>query len=222
MTFDAHQGKIGHGFQKYGDGAYVFTKGAVILQRESQYNTNCVIQAVSCQECPEHDPCHIVHMCQEQGADEKERQPKGDIPDPPPAFPWLLWNLIRQEIQNHRSPAGITAPSPPEDERAKNLRHRVVDGCRFKDACKEVVPESLNLHIFIAEQSEIDQHIGPYQKLGHSAGMFELDPEQKEPDCQRCPDIAEIKQIKQVLLCKPKRNGYGFKKQPHEGRQHER
>ena len=30
-----------------------------------------------------------------------------------------------------------------------------MDGCRLKHTCKEIIPESFDLHIFIADQPEI-------------------------------------------------------------------
>ena len=75
-----------------------------------------------------------------------------------------------------------------------------MDGRRLKDARKEVIPETLYLHIFITDQPQIYQHIGADQKLYDPAGVFVLPLEQKQSQRDRRPDITEIKQVEKIVL----------------------
>lgn len=93
-------------------------------------------------------------MGKEQGAHKEKRQDKGEIAHPSPIFPWLLWNFKWKQVEDHGCPTGIAAPSPSED-----LCHRVMNGCRLKNTCTQVIPEAFNLHILLAQQSEVDKHI---------------------------------------------------------------
>lgn len=67
IAFYPEQGKITHWFQEYGDRTYVFAKSPVVLEKECQSDTNSIIQQVSYNERPKHDPFHIAHMRQKEG-----------------------------------------------------------------------------------------------------------------------------------------------------------
>ena len=47
-----------------------------------------------------------------------------------------------------------------------------MDGCSLKYSCEEIVPEALDLHVFITDQSEIDKHVQTDKQLNNASGMF--------------------------------------------------
>ena len=78
---------------------------------------------------------------------------------------------------------------------------------RLKYSGKEIVPESLDLHVFIADQSEIDKHIQTHKQLDNTSGMSVFLYEKQHPERYRQSYVAEIKQIKQILFCQPQGHG---------------
>ena len=141
-----------------------------------------------------------------------------NIPDPPQLLSRLLWHLVRQEIQHHGRPAGISAPSASENQRPEYLCYGIMDGCRLKYTCEEIVPESLDLHVFVTNQAEIDQHVQTDKQLNDAPGMPVFFDEQEDAQRNGHADIAEIEQIEQIALCQPQRNGYCFKYSQHHDR----
>ena len=155
-------------------------------------------------------------MCQEQSCNKSQGKSKDDIPDPPYLLPWLLRHFIRQEVQNHRSPAGIAAPSASENQRSEYLCHGIVDSRSFEDTREQVIPKSLYLHVLVADKSQIDQHISTYKKLDYASGMLVPADEQEHSQSNRAPDVAEVEEIENVVLCKPKSDGYRLEYQQHD------
>lgn len=95
-----------------------------------------------------------------------------------------------------------------------------MDGRRLKYASKQMVPKALDLHIFIAGQSQIEQHIQSNQKLRHLPGVPMLSDEQEDAQSDGKTNIAEIEQIKQVVHRQPKRDCHCFKDCQHNHGQH--
>jgi len=86
-----------------------------------------------------------------------------------------------QQIQDHSSPAGIPALAPPEQQRSEYLRHRIMDDHSLKHARKQVKPKTFDLHVFAAENAQIDQHITAPRKLHHPAGVGIATDVQRQP-----------------------------------------
>ena len=107
--------------------------------------------------------------------------------------------FIRQQIQNHGCPAGIAAPAPAKKEGAENFCDGIVNGGRFKNAHEQIIPESLNLHIFIGEKTEVNKHIQPDTELDDKAGMFELSNVEAETETEKTSDICKIEQIENIV-----------------------
>ena len=61
------QGEIAHRFHEYGDGTYVLTKSPAVLEKKCQSDPSRIIEQVSDNERPEHDPFQIAHMGQKEG-----------------------------------------------------------------------------------------------------------------------------------------------------------
>ena len=78
-----------------------------------------------------------------------------------------------------------------------------MDRCRLKYTCEEIVPESLDLHVFIADQSEIDKHVQTDKQLNNAPGMLIFFDKQEDAQWNGYTDIAEIEQIEQIALCQP-------------------
>ena len=66
VTVDAQQGEIAHGLEEYRDGAEIFSKCAVILEGKGQRDARDVIERISGEEQPEHDPLQMRDLHQEQ------------------------------------------------------------------------------------------------------------------------------------------------------------
>ena len=132
-------------------------------------------------------------MRQKQSRHEDQGQSKGNIADPSQFLPGLCRYLIGQEIQHHRGPAGIAAPAPPEDQGAEYLCHSVMDRRGFEDACKEIIPEAFDLHIFPADQTKINQHIQADKQLDDAPGMPVFSDIQENSQRDGASDITEVK-----------------------------
>ena len=78
-----------------------------------------------------------------------------------------------------------------------------MDGCRLKHTCKEIIPESFDLHIFIADQPEINKHVQTDKQLDNAPGVFVFFDEQENTQWNGYADIAEIEQIEHVALSQP-------------------
>ena len=152
---------------------------------------------------------------EEQCRYEREGQSKGDIPQETQLLPFFWRPFVGQQVQNHCCPAGIAAPAPSKEHRAENLCHGVVNGCCLEYAGEQVIPEALDLHVFIADEAQIDQHIQPDQQLRYASCMAVFVFKQSKANGNGYAYIAEIEQIKQVVHCQPKGNGNGLKHKKH-------
>ena len=74
---------------------------------------------------------------------------------------------------------------------------------RLKYSGEQIVPEAFDLHIFITDQPEIDQHIKPYKQLNYTPGVLVFLYEQEYPKGYGQSNIAEIEEIEQVVFCEP-------------------
>ena len=138
---------------------------------------------------------------------------KGRQPHPAPPTSGLSGNRIGQQVKHHGRPAGVAAPAAPEEERAGDFRHSVMDGGRLKNAQKEIVPEALDLHIFSTDQSQIDQHVAAHQQLGHQTGVPESADIQGDGQRQTAPNVGKVEQVKGVVQPQPEPNGDPLKEQ---------
>ena len=142
-------------------------------------------------------------MRQEQCRDKDQRQGKGDVADEAELFARNLRCLVRQQVEDHRRPAGIAAPAASEDQRAEDLGDGIVDGRRFKDAGEQIVPKALDLHVFVADQTEIDQHIAAHRELYESPRVFPTGNIQCQSDRDTDADVGEVEQIEQIVHRQP-------------------
>ena len=214
ITVDAQQRKITHGLEEYRDGTQIFAERPVILERKCQRNACDVIKRVPGKEQPEHNLLQMRHLHQKQPGHQCQGQHEHHIAENAQLFlARLLRLLVGQKVQHHGRPAGVAAPAAPEQQRAKDLRHRVVDGRRLKNAEKQIVPEALDLHILAGDDAEIQQHVAPDRQLHKMPCIAFSGSEQCRPQCEAAAYVAEVQQIKQIVLGKPQRDCYCFKQQ---------
>ena len=64
IAVDAQKRKIAHGLEEYCDGTQIFTKCAVIFERKSKRDTRDVVERISGEEQPEHDPLQMRDLHQ--------------------------------------------------------------------------------------------------------------------------------------------------------------
>ena len=214
VAVNAQKREVAHGLEKYRNRAQIFAERPIILELECQYNTRDVIERVSCEEQPKHDLLQICHLHQKQSGYQCQRQREHHIAQNTKfflaRFPRLL---IWQKIQHHGRPAGVAAPAAPEQKRAEDLRNGVVDGCRFKNAEKQIVPEALDLHILVGDHAKVQQHIAAYRQLHEMPGVAFPGSKERRPQGEAAAYVTEIQQIKQVVLCEPQRDCDCFKQQ---------
>ena len=212
VAVDAQKRKIAHGLEEHRDGTQVFAERPVIFERNSKRDACDVIERVPGDEQPEHDALQMRSLHQKQAGHQRQRQRKHHIAqNAKPILSWLLRLLVGQKIQHHGRPARVAAPAAPEQQRAEDLRHGVVDGRRLKGAEEQVVPEALNLHILAGDHTEVQQHIAPDRQLHEASGIALPGGEERRPQRETTADIAEIQQIKEVILHKPQCNCHSFK-----------
>ena len=94
----------------------------------------------------------------------------------------------------------------------------VVDRCRFKHPREQVIPEAFDLHVFPADQAEINQHIQADQHLYNSSCVFVFANKQEQSERDGKPDIAEVDEIEKIMFCQPQGGGNGFKQNQHKDR----
>ena len=89
-----------------------------------------------------------------------------------------------------------------------------MDRRRLKNAGKQVIPKALDLHILIADQAEIYQHIQAYKKLHDPPGVLMTPHKQENSKSQRTAYVAEIQQIEKVVFHLPKQDRHGLENDP--------
>ena len=204
IAVDAEQRKVAHGLEKNRNGTKILAERAVILKGERQSNARKVIECVPGEEQPEHDLFQMRNFHQEQPRHQRQRQGKHHIAQNAQFFPTrLLRPLVGQKVQRHGRPAGVAAPAAPEQQRAEDLCHGVVDGRRLEGAEKQIVPEPLDLHIFAGDDAEVQQHIAANCQLRKMAGIAFPGDKERCSQCQTAADVTEIQQVEQVVLHKP-------------------
>lgn len=97
-----------------------------------------------------------------------------------------------QKVQDHRRPAGVPAPAPPEEERPEDFRNRVVDGRRLEHAGKKVVPKAFDLHVFPAQDAEVEQHVEADGELHQAAGVFDMPAVEKHAEREAGANVGKI------------------------------
>ena len=107
-------------------------------------------------------------MSKEQCCNKDQRSRKGDIPDPSYFSSRLFWHFVGQKIQHHSCPAGISAPSASKYQRSEYFGYGIMYCCSLKHACEQIIPESLDLHIFVTYQPKIDKHVQTDKKLNNA------------------------------------------------------
>ena len=93
-----------------------------------------------------------------------------------------------------------------------------MDGRGLEHAREQIIPEALDLHVFAADQSEIDEHVQADKQLNDAPGMSVLPDEQEDAQRNGQADVAEIEQIEQVVLCQPQGDRDRFEYHQHQGR----
>ena len=185
VAVDAQKRKKAHRLEEHRDGTQVFAERPVILERKCQSNTCDVIKRVPGKEQPEHDLLQICDFHQEQAGHQCQRQCEHHIAKNAQLFlSRLLRLLVGQKIQHHRRPAGVAAPAAPEQQRAEYLCYGIVDGRRFKNAEKQIVPEPFKLHILAGDHAEIQQHIAAHRQLHEVTGISLPGGEEHRPRCE--------------------------------------
>lgn len=153
IAFHSYKGKVAHRLHKDCDRANVLTEGSVILEHKGENNSGRIVENVSDYKCPKHYFFYISDVGEEKCADENKRCGENYVPYESQLLSRLLWRFIRKKIKHHGSPAGVSAPASAENERTKDLGDCIMNGCRFENACEEVIPEAFDLHIFITDEA---------------------------------------------------------------------
>jgi hypothetical protein len=87
---------------------------------------------------------------------------------------------------------------------------------RLEDAREQVIPETLDLHIFPTDQAKIDQHIQTDEQLYDAPGVRIIPDKEKHPQRHGTPDIAEVKKVKNVAFGDPQYDGDRLEDDQHE------
>ena len=221
IAVDAQQREIAHGLEKNRDGTKILAERAVVLEHKSKRDSRDVIERVSGEEQPEHNPLQVCGLHQEQARYQRQRQCEHHIAQHAQLFlSRLLRLLVGQKIQHHRCPAGIASPAASKKQRTEDLRHGVVDGRRFKGTEEQIVPETLDLHILAGDNAKVEQYIAAYRQLHEMAGIALSGGKQRRPQPEAGSDVAEIQQVEQVVLREPQRDRHRFKQQKQQQRRH--
>ena len=83
---------------------------------------------------------------------------------------------------------------------------------------EQIVPKAFDLHIFTADNAQIDQHVAADEKLHDMARIGLSLREERQSQRQTAADIAEIKQIEEIVLGQPQADRNGFKDRQHQKR----
>ena len=192
---DAEKRKIACRLQENGNGTDVFAKRSVVFAAVCEDDPDGIVEDIAKDKTPPHDILFMRDLKSKQQNDKYERSGKNKVADHAPAPARGSRFLEREQIQNHRSPAGIAAPPTPKDQRAKNFCNGIMNGRRFKYAEEKIVPKSFDLHIFPAKNPQVDEHIHADCKLDYIPGIFFLLLIQDQP-CSDCSgDIGEVEQL---------------------------
>jgi len=221
VAVDAQQGKIAHRLEEHRDGTQIFAERPVVLACECQRDACGIVKRVSGEEQPEHDLLQVRGFHQKESGYQCQRQGEHDIAQHAQLFfSRLLRLLVGQEVQHHGRPAGIAAPAAPEQQRAEDLRHRVVNGRCLKYAEEQTVPEPLDLHILVGDDAEVQQHIAAHRQLHEMAGVAFPGGKQCRPQSEAGSDVAEIQQVEQIVLREPQCDCHRLKQQEQQCRRH--
>lgn len=153
IAFHPYKRKITHGLEKYRNRADVFAKRPVVLECESEGYTHTVVEQVAADKGIQHDFLNTLYPQQEKCADKAERGRKCKVANPTDFLSRFLGYLVRQKVQNHCRPAGVTTPATTEEQRAEYLSDTIVDNSGFKYAKKQIILKSFYLHILAADNT---------------------------------------------------------------------
>ena len=145
-----------------------------------------------------------------QQENKHKRTCEHDVSDVSQLFSWTLRLLIGQQVENHGRPAGVAAPATTEEQRSEYLGNGVMQNTRPHHAGKQVVPESFNLHVLLAYQTEEDEHVGAHTKLDELPGVFLFRRHQQAAHPDAGADVGEVEQEEQVAGRQPQRYSDDF------------
>lgn len=78
-----------------------------------------------------------------------------------------------------------------------------MDGRRLEDAGEQVVPKALDLHVFAADETEVDQQVDADEQLHNASRVFVLSQQQKKSERNGHADVAEIEKIEYIVFRQP-------------------
>ena len=96
IHLDPDQRPIAHRLQKYGDWTHIFAKSSIISAYHGQCNTDCIIQKISNDEAPPHNPLDVLDTEYKERSNENKRSHKNEIAQEHPFFPLAFRRLIGQ------------------------------------------------------------------------------------------------------------------------------
>ena len=202
--------KVAHRLQKHGNRADVLAKRAVVLEGERERDAGGVVGDVAHDEGPKHDALDVARAREEERGHERERRREGDVADPAELFARAARELVGEEVEHHGGPARVAAPTAAEEQGPKDLRDGVVDRGRLEDAGEEVVPKTLDLHVFLADKAQVNEHVEAHEQLGDAASVLVAANEERGAERDRRADVGEVEEVEEVALREPKRHGHGF------------
>ena len=159
VAMDAQQGEVAHRLEEDRDGTDVFAKGAVVLERHGEGDTDRVIDQIADEE-------HHKEIVRggfpemEQQEDKSQRQCKHDVTDETYLLSRALRLFVRKEVKDHGRPAAIAAPTPTEKQWTEDLGDGIVQNARTHYAREQIIPKAFNLHVLLTNQSEENEHVG--------------------------------------------------------------
>ena len=171
VAMDAKQGEVTHRLEEDRDGTDIFAEGAIVLEQDGEEDAHHVIDQVADQEKQEHGVLGGFAIMEQQ-EDQDEGECKHDVTDEAEFLPRTLGLFVRKQVENHGGPATIAAPTPTEEQWSEDFSDGIVQHACTYHSRKKIVPEALNLHVFLADQAEENQHVGADAELDELPGIF--------------------------------------------------
>ena len=119
---------------------------------------------------------------------ENQRKREDDVTDESKFLSWTLRLFEGQQVKDHGCPAAIATPSSTEKKWPENLGDEIMKSGPTKNTRSQIEPKTFNLHVFLANQPEKNEHIAAYSELDELSCIFfflpQASPFQLQGKCQ--------------------------------------
>ena len=171
VAVDAEHGKVTHRLEEDRDRANVLAEGAIIFECYSENNAHHIIDQIPDKENHEHRMLGGFPEMEQQKNKDKGKG-EDNVTDEANPFPRTLRLFVRQQVENHGGPTAVAAPTTTEKQWPEDLCDGIMQNARPEETGNQVIPEPLNLHVLVADQSEEYKHVGTHAKLHELTGVF--------------------------------------------------